>query len=81
MKVKYNKEVKQIVDNAVFPIVIDETYGQGLTKREYFTAMAMQGILANPEITKNYKDLNIEEAAIKFADALLTELNKEDSHE
>lgn len=49
----------------------------GLTKRELFAAMAMQGILANSEITKSHKDLNIEKTAIKCADALINELNKE----
>lgn len=51
--------------------------GYGLTKRELFAAMALQGILANSEITKNHRDLNIEQTAIKFADALINELNKE----
>lgn len=37
----------------------------------------LQGLLANPEITKNHKDLNIEQTVIKFADALINELNKE----
>lgn len=55
----------------------EDVYNRGLTKRELFAAMAMQGILANPEITKNHKDLNIEQAAIKCADALINELNKE----
>ena len=76
MEIKHNK-IQKIVDNAVFPIIIEETCGQGLTKRELFAAMAMQGILSNPEITKSHKDLNIEQVAIKFTDALINELNKE----
>jgi len=28
-------------------------YGTGLTKREYFAAMAMQGLLANSENSRN----------------------------
>ena len=45
----------------------------GLTKREYFAAMAMQGLLAG-----NASD-SIEDAskyAVKAADALIEELNK-----
>ena len=43
-----------------------------LTKREYFAAMAMQGLLANDSglITSKARD------AVKAADALIEELNK-----
>lgn len=44
----------------------------GLTKREYFAAMALQGFLANDSalITSKVRD------AVKAADALIEELNK-----
>jgi hypothetical protein len=44
----------------------------GLTKREYFAAMAMQGILANnpSNVFKVVKD------AVETADILIAELNK-----
>ena len=48
---------------------------KGLTKREYFAAMAMQGIIAN----KDGLDIKIErivESAVDTADALIEELNK-----
>jgi hypothetical protein len=47
----------------------------GLTKREYFAAKAMQGIIAN----KDGLDIKIErivESAVDIADALIEELNK-----
>ena len=47
----------------------------GLTKREYFAAKAMQGIIAN----KDGLDIKIErivESAVDTADALIEELNK-----
>ena len=47
----------------------------GLTKREYFAAMAMKGIIAN----KDGLDIKIEriaESAVDTADALIEELNK-----
>jgi len=47
--------------------------GQGLTKREHFAAMAMQGILsssANPTWEKG----DIAHSAIEYADALLEAL-------
>lgn len=47
----------------------------GLTKREYFASMALQGIIAN----KDGLDIKIEriaESAVDMADALIEELNK-----
>ncbi len=46
----------------------------GLTKRELFAAMAMQGILANPEYNSGDGSIAIDAAA--NADALLAELDK-----
>lgn len=45
----------------------------GLTKREYFAAMALQGILASSSENTFEKDANW---ATKAADALIEELNK-----
>lgn len=45
----------------------------GLTKREYFAAMAMQAISFNG---LNYNAAA--EDAVKYADALIAELNKEE---
>jgi hypothetical protein len=44
---------------------------EGLTKREYFAAMAMQGTM-----TSSYSVNTIAEIAVKMADALLAELDK-----
>jgi len=56
---------------------------KGLTKREYFAAMAMQGLLSNPEWMKVYngdkylmQSTILSEVSIISADALLTELDK-----
>lgn len=49
--------------------------GMGLTKREYFAAMAMQGMLSNglnPVVTEQGEMAK----AVRLADALLTELEK-----
>ena len=53
-----------------------DTYSEGgLTKREMFAAMAMQGLLSHrPENAFPYE---IADAAVEFADALIEELNKE----
>lgn len=55
--------------------------GNGLTKREYFAAMAMQGLLAGHyEYFKGNDDVSvpnsIAEYAVRNADALINELNK-----
>lgn len=69
------------------PIQYEEEYGdfgkkylkifEGVTIREYFAVMAMQGILANSEFLANYQNIDIHAAAVKNADALIAELNKE----
>ena len=51
----------------------------GLTKREYFSAMAMQGLLANPNLLaiSNFCPLTTEwvcKVAAQHADALLAKL-------
>ncbi|MFV0536799.1 MAG: hypothetical protein ACK5M3_05420 [Dysgonomonas sp.] len=74
------KRKQLIKDSHVFPldhaaIEILAPFN-GLTKRELFAAMAMQGFLINPD----YNDANHEqtaEMAIKAAEALLNRLNKE----
>jgi hypothetical protein len=45
---------------------------RGLTKREYFAAMAMQGVLAS-----EFEYDDVAKAALNFADNLIKELNKE----
>lgn len=49
----------------------------GLTKREYFAAKAMQGILSNAYFLERYADEDIHKVAVQNADALIDELNKE----
>jgi hypothetical protein len=60
-------------DNSAFPRK-DGIYHQGLTKREYFAAKALQGLLADPTtiISKT-----VAEDAVKLADHLIQALNNE----
>lgn len=54
--------------------------GDGLTKREYFAALAIQGIAATGCIVSGGIYLDPGDAAktaVKYADALINELNKE----
>ena len=50
----------------------DHPYGNGLTKREYFAAMAMQGMLANSDLTLSLDKTC--ELSIFYADELLKQL-------
>lgn len=61
-------------DNA-FPAKFgDETYNSGMTIREYFAALAMQGNLAScVEVFPNAE--NIAKRSVEYADALIEELN------
>lgn len=52
----------------------------GLTKREYFAAMAMQGLLAS-DAKVDAGELTRAWIAVQHADALLTELAKERPNE
>lgn len=47
----------------------------GITKREYFAAMALNGILSNARIAVTKDTSNL---AVVIADQLIKELNKED---
>lgn len=49
---------------------------EGLTKREYFAAMAMQGILAGRKENLKHTNEFFAKVSIDIADALLTELDK-----
>ena len=49
----------------------------GLTRRELFAAMAMQGILANEGADATSYEANVSVHAVAHADALTAELDKE----
>ena len=62
-------------NQAANPITENTLRGHmGLTKREYFAAMAMQGILADPD-NQGYAE-GIAKDAVKMADELITQLNQ-----
>lgn len=72
------------IENA-FPAIAFNSEGQinierdGLTIRQYFAAMAMQGILANKkmlEMISNSDEHTMSEMAVSAADDLINELNK-----
>lgn len=57
--------------------------GQGLTKREFFAAMALQGLLSDREyaIRMQYSYKAFAYRAVKLADELIKELNNNETNE
>ena len=73
------------MNNADMP-AIDFEYGEGLTKREHFAGLALQGLLSNDVMMQfslgvaDKRSSNpfglVADQAVSFADALLKELEK-----
>lgn len=57
---------------------IQSKHVHGLTKREYFAGLALQGILSSPRIDPCFPGnfVAINEMAIEYADGLIDQLNK-----
>lgn len=76
----------ELGDQPAFPLIeedenkVQRSVSQGLTKREYFAGLAMQGLLAGTaEISVNTAleiPDNTAKWAVAFADALIASLNK-----
>ena len=67
------------MNNGDLPITGQKSYSiKGLTKREHFAAMAMQGLLANSNVIDlmDTMDSTVSEQAVDCADKLLKELDK-----
>lgn len=66
-------------DDFAFPLAFNPHKGDywnaGLTKREHFAALAMQGLLSDPNLTCAYRDFARD--AVVAADALIAALNEE----
>lgn len=48
----------------------------GLTKREHFASMAMQGLISDQTYLRPNNGVEIAQRAVEIADALIAELNK-----
>lgn len=89
MKTNPNEPINPMFNSEGFPGYIsnvmpdsDKQYSSGLSKREYFAAMAMQGVLAGHyEYFTGNADVSVPSEIAKYAvfnaDALIEELNKE----
>ena len=69
--------MKTKTDDQAYPCFHGDAFKPqiGLTKREIFAAMAMQGLMSNID-PENYRDY-IAENSVRIADALINKLNKE----
>jgi hypothetical protein len=54
----------------------DSCGGEGLTKREHFAAMAMQGMMSNIAADQVWSRTELADTAVSMADDLLEELAK-----
>jgi hypothetical protein len=68
------EETKTKPNDAAFPQNPHTALDTGLTKREYFAAIAMQGLVT--VIHHTDRPYNVAKAAVMTADALIEELNK-----
>lgn len=84
---------KSTADESAFPVATHDTEGRtgvieyGLTKREYFAAMAMQGLMTKDYIKLNLSEQNVYDGwqsvemvaklSVLMADALLSALSKQ----
>lgn len=63
------------MSSLAFPIVCgNSVISKGLSKREYFAGLAMQGLLSS---TRRYSHYEIPAVAINAADKLIKELEKD----
>jgi hypothetical protein len=62
---------------SAFATASDSRYQAGLTKREYFAALAMQGLIACQHDGFTGDEIAVVTRAVRYADALLAELDKE----
>jgi len=92
MRKLLNQNKMEIGNQNAYPVTIEDNGNPsithlGLTKREYFAAMAMQGLLSNPEFIKggsfDFKSRGTEEKlssiSTQLADELLKKLDKSKS--
>ena len=63
-------------EQPAFPLAFDDTLRLmvGLTKREYFAALAMQGILSHPVHYMAHNTTELAKEAVNCADFLLKQL-------
>jgi hypothetical protein len=64
-------------ENTAFPADAHTHTDGGLTKREYFAALALQGFASKRDHTIDDDYIRTARASIKLADALIAQLDKQ----
>ena len=67
--------MNEILDPA-FPVKINRSVYTGMTRRDYFAAKAMQGLLAHPNLTVGAHFGDIAQKCYCIADFMLAESDK-----
>lgn len=62
-------------ERAAYPLVTPNVVRKGVNKREYIAALALQGLLANPDLTYEGID-KVSKKAVRYADSLLKQLEE-----
>ena len=75
-KVKMSWETKP--NDPVYPENYGDEFVKGLTIREYYAGLAMQGLLSNTSICDDYASIInvLTQESVKLADSLIKELNQ-----
>jgi len=61
-------------NDAIYPMATEgNNFNEGLTKRELIAAMAMQGLLSDPQESGVYA--TVADVAVEYADALIERLS------
>lgn len=71
METKPNDQIQSLGEEG------HDNHNHGLTKRELFAAMAMQGLCSNSTTGSHKIPVNMAKEAIEHADSLIAELNKD----
>jgi hypothetical protein len=78
-----NDTINAVVQTSIGPYGGDrmECTDGGLTKREYFASMAMQGLIVNRHAQDLHDQTKVAKFAVEMADALIDALNKTNYYE
>jgi len=70
--------MSSLANEPAFPFFNDENLYPGITKREYFAAMAMQGLISagKENFIINGNKMNLDTSSFYIADAMIAESEK-----
>lgn len=82
------KEQEALANSQAFPVPGFDTRGagcyhgiDGMTLRQYYVGLVMQGLLASPSLKPDISDEDLAGFSVQLADALIAELAKASAEE